>query len=260
MPGIKIQDQDHKQRACEPTFPTLGNIIRAQQQHSFFRFVSTWTMTNRIVLLLLFVRLTFVAGQSSTPRPTRKPTVAQTTPAPSISPAPFAGSGGGSGNATGSNGNATAPSPTPKPVSHKPHIDTLAPTMFHPKDCWDNSTQVFVNLYQQKPYSKNTYILCPNTVYKIGYSVNGQCCKEGDLPLLGRANTHYLCGKDGKSSNNCTLVLGSIQVLIDEILFQEPTNDVLIQGFTFQAAGSYVTLPSSAGNFTFKDCIFQVRR
>lgn len=134
----------------------------------------------------------------------------------------------------------------------------LAPTTVTPPECWGNTTDIFSHLSQQAAYSHNTYVLCPHTVYDIGFNNNGLCCSNGDLPLVGRANTHYMCGTDGSSSNNCTLRSGTIQVAIDNMIFDENVTDITFEGITFEQAGSYVTLPSSSGNFTFKDCIFQV--
>jgi hypothetical protein len=148
------------------------------------------------------------------------------------------------------------------PLSRVPSvaIDTQVPTLYFPDgDCWDNTTRIYDNLRNQPPFGTNEYILCPNTVYNIGVNKEGSCCDDGDFPLVGRSNTHYKCGNDGSSENNWTFVGGTQQIILDSNWFGEESTDVIIQGITFDNAERFATLPGTVGDFTFRDCIFQVR-
>lgn len=126
--------------------------------------------------------------------------------------------------------------------------------------CFTNTTQIFDHLVDQPPFSSNTYILCPNTVFPIGYTdSNGECCEDGDLPLMARSNTRYQCGEDGSSANNCTIFGGTLQFLMSPLSFgEEEAANVVAQGLTFTQAGLTTTPAGIAGDLTFLDCIFKV--
>jgi hypothetical protein len=128
-------------------------------------------------------------------------------------------------------------------------------------DCFSNTTDIFDHLVDAAPFSTNTYVLCPDTVYNIGFTDSqGSCCEDGDLPLMAKTNTKFQCGQDGSSKNNCTLVGGTMQLLITPLTFGETeATNVIIQGITFTKAGLTTTAPALAGDYTFVDCIFEVR-
>lgn len=127
--------------------------------------------------------------------------------------------------------------------------------------CWVNTTLIFEHLSNATPFSSNTYVLCPNTDYNIGFTnSDGVCCEDGDFPLVARTNTKFQCGEDGSSANNCRLVGGANQFLMISVVFQEAeATNVVTQGITFTGAGLTTMTPSLAGDFTFIDCIFEVR-
>ena len=128
-------------------------------------------------------------------------------------------------------------------------------------DCFSNTTHIFEHLVDQPPFSSNTYILCPNTVFNIGYTNSqGECCDGGDLPLMARSNTRWQCGEDGSSANNCTIMGGTLQLLMTPLSFQEEeAANVVAQGLTFTKAGLATTPAALAGDLTYLDCIFEVR-
>jgi hypothetical protein len=126
--------------------------------------------------------------------------------------------------------------------------------------CWSNTTAIHDHLFNATPFSSNTYILCPDTVYNIGHTDSqGVCCVEGDNPLMARTNTKYQCGDDGSSANNCTFVGGTFQVVMSALSFQEQeATNVVVQGMTFSNPSLAIAIPSQSGDMTFVDCIFEV--
>jgi hypothetical protein len=140
-----------------------------------------------------------------------------------------------------------------------PVAATELPT-FADRDCWDNFTQIFFDLVQKVPFSENTYTICPNRVYRVGYAFDGnQCCRDGDFPLAPRANTHFKCGEDGALSNNCTVVGGSFHVLFNEFVYAEELSGVTVQGFTFQSPELHTIQAAATGSLTFIDCVIKVQ-
>jgi hypothetical protein len=98
-----------------------------------------------------------------------------------------------------------------------------------------------------------TYIMCPNTVY----IPNFDDAEFGYFELNGNAT--YLCGANGSSSNNCTVRGGFFQLTISLYAFDFAVKDnILISGFTFEAADISSGTIASPGRFTIRDCIFQV--
>jgi hypothetical protein len=97
-------------------------------------------------------------------------------------------------------------------------------------------------------------------VYYIGYQYqDNQCCKNGDVPLVSRANTHYKCGQDGSLENNCTLLGGSVHVLFNDAVFREQLPGVTVEGFTFQRPEISTVMASGVGGLSFINCVFRVR-
>ena len=138
--------------------------------------------------------------------------------------------------------------------------DTSIATPPDGSSCFSNTTEIFDHLSAQDPFSSNTYILCPNTVFNIGYANSGSCCEDGDFPLYGRTNTRYQCGEDGSSANNCTFVGGTIQLVMSPLAFNEQeAANVVVQGVTFTEAGLMSVQLVLAGDITCLDCIFEVR-
>ncbi|GKZ01452.1 hypothetical protein MPSEU_001095900 [Mayamaea pseudoterrestris] len=137
--------------------------------------------------------------------------------------------------------------------------DTSIATPPNGASCWDNTTEIFNHLTDAPPFSSNTYIFCPNTVFDIGYTdSNGDCCEDGELPLAARTNTKYQCGEDGSSANNCVIFGGSLQLLITALSFSESeVSNFIVQGLTFTRAGLLASAPALPGDVTFLDCIFE---
>jgi len=97
-------------------------------------------------------------------------------------------------------------------------------------DCWRNISEIYYDLADKLPFSQNTYVICPGE-YDIGYSYGrGLCCENGYLPLVVRANTHYLCGEDGSSENGCIFTAGTSHVLINEAIFNEEITGAIVEG------------------------------
>jgi hypothetical protein len=127
--------------------------------------------------------------------------------------------------------------------------------------CWDNFTALFDELRTADASSSKTYVICPNRRYSIGYeSGPGNCCVDGDLPLVARANTRIQCGSDGSSSNDCVLVGGTSHVIVNDVIFGEDADGSVFQGFTFESPTVSTVIGVGNGNVTFLDCIFKVCR
>lgn len=154
---------------------------------------------------------------------------------------------------------AQTPSPAPddqSPTTAKPTSSTTTPT-YAPRECWANLTELYIDLERKAPFSLNTYVVCPNQTYDIGYSygTTGECCNNGDLPIFARANTHFKCGDDGSSGNNCILRGGTASVVFNPFVFNELLSGVKIQGFTFQSPVKTTLFAAGSGDVTFIDCI-----
>jgi len=78
--------------------------------------------------------------------------------------------------------------------------------------CYDNITVLVEHMDFKNPYTPETYILCPNTVYTIGSEMNRgeKCCLDNQSPILSRSNTNIKCGDDGDPNNHCVLVGGAL--------------------------------------------------
>jgi hypothetical protein len=129
------------------------------------------------------------------------------------------------------------------------------------QDCYVNLQDLQTIVRAQDPTLKHTYKLCPNTVFNMGYvNASGYCCDDGYPPMWPRKDTTYQCGDDGSSSNNCVLRGGSTQItsFSFHFNFQEKTGAVF-KGITFEQAEDISILLVGEGDFTFVDCIFQVR-
>ena len=128
------------------------------------------------------------------------------------------------------------------------------------KKCWSNFTLLYFDLERQATNSTNhTYVICPNQTYNIGYNFGqGECCENGDLPIVTRSNTHFKCGDDGSSRNNCVIYGGSSSVLFNSVIWDEDIYGATIQGFTFQSPVLTTLFGLASGDVTFIDCIIKV--
>ena len=174
----------------------------------------------------------------------------------------------------------TTGDPVPAPVA--------AP--FSAPECYSNLTELSYVVDNANPFIQSTYIICPHTVYEIGYpGTDGACCTGPNEPLQLRSNSHYLCkfqilgccfcmtvsvylisawsfcsicqtgGEDGKVENNCTLWSGQFQVLASKAAFdREDVVNVKLQGITFADGANSGVLLVTAGDIEFIDCIFRV--
>jgi len=149
------------------------------------------------------------------------------------------------------------------PVSISPPISsdapTVAPVLSPSKGCFSDLSQVADRVATKNAFQVETYILCPNTVYKIGFIGASGVTEDGFPALVLRQNTRYICGEDGKSSNNCILTGGQFQLLSTFNSFnQEIKANIQIKGITFQDGESAGALLVAPGDVIFEDCIFRV--
>lgn len=154
--------------------------------------------------------------------------------------------------------NSSLPSPL---ASNSTTSSAPAPTPA-PKSCYTNMTEVSASVLAKDPFVVKKYILCPNTLFKIGFpsSDTAGAFNDGFAPVQLRSNTQILCGEDGSSANNCTVDGGQVQLLnTPNPLTMETNDNMLVQGLTFQNGGNAGAIFAQAGkNITLRDCIFKV--
>lgn len=130
-----------------------------------------------------------------------------------------------------------------------------------PPTCYSNLTTLYYDLLDADQFLQKTVILCPNTDFVIGFSgSNGDCCYGGDIYLSARKNTRFQCGEDGKLSNNCRLIGGETHVVYVDVLNDEDGDNVEFAGITFEDAKLVTLFLGNAGDITFIDCEFKVRK
>jgi hypothetical protein len=161
-----------------------------------------------------------------------------------------------------------SPTITPPPYTWEPTTTfppTVTPTRapipapVPDRPCYSNLTEIEDKNKLKNPFEVETFVLCPNTVYKIGvYGPEGDIV-DGYNSLQPRSNTIYSCGEDGKSSNNCTFSGGQYQVYHSLVSYnRENKVGVVIKGITFDRSIEGGLILVAPGDITFIDCVFSV--
>lgn len=127
-------------------------------------------------------------------------------------------------------------------------------------ECFDD-LDILDKWIATKEFLTEEFILCPNKTYKVGFPASDLIgFEDGAAPISLRQNTRILCGKDGKSSNNCVLFSGQFQVIASTPSFnREKKINIRLEGITFENGGNAGALLAAEGDVTFKDCVFRVR-
>ena len=169
------------------------------------------------------------------------------------------------GNSTtvgdGGEGNSNETLLSPTAAAAADNTPTLAPIRFEIPDmgCFADLSEVADRVAAKNGYQVETYTLCPNTIYKIGSTGTGTIVEGGSPPLTLRQNTRYICGSDGKSSNNCVLTGGQFQLLSLYNAFDyEIKSNIVLKGITFENGQTAGVLLVAPGDVIFDDCIFRV--
>ena len=106
-----------------------------------------------------------------------------------------------------------------------------------------------------------TYILCPDTVFRVGsrHDEDGTPLGGSYPIILGRSNVRVLCGVDGSLGNGCDVVNGVVQVAhFDEFKTGgRPIYNCLVAGVSFVGASAINALVSATGKVTFQNCLFR---
>jgi hypothetical protein len=143
------------------------------------------------------------------------------------------------------------------------------------KDCFPNATSgtteqgcygslwdVAVALEEKNPFVPETFVLCPNTEYRIGKRDPSQpdCFIDGDTTIQLRQFSKIICGDTGSSENNCTITGGFSQMVTTAGSYDlEQKTRIVVEGITFtQGRGASLFL-AAGGDVMFKDCVFKVR-
>ena len=127
-------------------------------------------------------------------------------------------------------------------------------------ECFDD-LDVLDQWVATKAFLTEDFVLCPNTYFQVGTQTGPRepCCANGSAPLTFRQNSRFLCGKDGKSSNNCILKGGQFQAISTVRTFgKEKKLNVRVEGLTFEDGGNAGVLLAAGGDVTFVDCVFRV--
>lgn len=137
---------------------------------------------------------------------------------------------------------------------------TLDPDLTFP-ECYTNSTVIFQAMIRANSFEQNTYVICPNTVLRIGTpDENDVCCIDGDRSIIPRARSTIMCGDDGKASNNCTVTGGNTQVFFVGGYYGDAISpDIVLMGITFEDADFVSVAMAGRSDITFIDCIWTVR-
>ena len=188
---------------------------------------------NKMRSALIVFYAAIVAAQNSITVPTISPTVEQTVVATYEPTTTFPPTG-----------TPTTSLPAPVPV----------------RSCYTNLTEIADLVRLKNPFIRETYILCPNTIYPMGtYDTALSQVVNGFEPILTRSNSMFQCGADGKSSNNCIISGGDIHVFHEYTAFnRENKVNVVMRGITFEDANGAGIIVAAPGDITFVDCVFRV--
>lgn len=128
--------------------------------------------------------------------------------------------------------------------------------------CYGSLWDVAVAMEQKNPFQPETFILCPNTEYRIGDRDPSQpeCFFDGDTTIQLRQFSKISCGEDGSSQNNCTIKGGFSQMVTTAGSYNlEQKTRIVVEGITFaQGRGASLFL-AAGGDIVFQDCVFKVR-
>jgi hypothetical protein len=127
--------------------------------------------------------------------------------------------------------------------------------------CYSSLRDVAVAMEDKNPFIVETYILCPDTIYTIGDRDPNRpdCYINGDVAIQLRQFSTIQCGKDGSSTNNCTLMGGYNQMATTAGSYNvEEKVGIVVQGITFAQGRGGALFLAAGGDIVFRDCIFKV--
>ena len=150
------------------------------------------------------------------------------------------------------------PTTTLQPTAALTSAPIPAPVPIRP--CYSNLTEIQDLVSLKSPFVVETFILCPDTIYVMGsFDPIGEVQIEGWDPIFTRANSIFQCGDDGKSSNNCVITGGDIQILHEVVTYNKESKDnVVVKGITFEDATVAGIMLAASGEISLIDCIFRV--
>lgn len=153
------------------------------------------------------------------------------------------------------------PTTVPTISSHPTISSEPSSTPTEEPECYTSLTLLESKMENQDPFVENTYILCPNTVFPVGFpGAGGACCENGQSAIYARKNTVIKCGEDGSHNNNCTITGGQYQMLALEPCYFEDIENFVVQGVNFNDAFGVMSIMSIPGDMMFKDCSFTNHR
>jgi hypothetical protein len=154
-----------------------------------------------------------------------------------------------------------APSTSPVPTALQSESPTTILENQMPGSCYKNLTVLFQDQQDDDQFVQKTYTLCPNTTFVMGFSDStGDCCFDGMIYLSARKNTRFQCGEDGKAENNCLVTGGETHVIYVDLINDEDGDNVEFAGITFADAKLVTLFLGNAGDVSFIDCVFKVRK
>jgi hypothetical protein len=157
------------------------------------------------------------------------------------------------------------PSVAPSTFAMPTGLQSESPTTLleneSPGACYSNLTVLFEDQLDDDQFVQKTYTLCPNTTFVMGFSDSaGDCCYDGMIYLSARKNTRFQCGEDGKLENNCLITGGETHVVYVDLINDEDGDNVEFAGITFENAKLVTLFLGNAGDISFIDCLFKVRK
>lgn len=144
--------------------------------------------------------------------------------------------------------------------------------------CIDDLNQITTNEIQlarsgaEERSRPVTYVLCPNTVFKVGYSKPSSETNytEGSSPIVILSSHRIVqCGEYGLNADNCTIVGGENQFIIpgpQDLPLELATlplgavNDVTVRGLSFHDSFKLTFSITNAGTLDVVDCNFKRQR
>jgi hypothetical protein len=167
-------------------------------------------------------------------------------------------------NSTTTNITATKNSTTTAASTSAAQVSKPAATTIDTPRCFSSISQIVLAEALVKDTSVvREYVMCENvrnTIVKLDFYKQIMDGGQSMVPL--RPNMHLKCGEGGRRDGNCIFSDGDI--LLDGTsqwgITDSSLDGVIIEGFTFVAAGIYAAELTKPGRVLFRDCVFKVRR
>ena len=143
---------------------------------------------------------------------------------------------------------------------------TVAPTQADPNFCYDAIRETLPVLTKRGYAADFTQLLevrlCPNKNFVVSKEVWWYEPWLGkEPPLIAQSNLHIKCGQNGSLTDRC-VVWGGASLMLNVYSTQAPgeraARGVVVEGITFEQGLQSLLDLRSAGDITFRNCLFRV--